>query len=157
MKKIKEILVVILSLAIIICNCTNIEAKKISKQNISDIYNFACSELWNLGFCDMKWYCTERTNSTGQKMNTKKKMNIIKKNMINAKKWDKVVKSLKGKKFQKIKKEWGIIYSESKRMYKELKKLNFEKMENNPDLKYNLKTNKFYNHLHKLMDAAYSI
>lgn len=156
-KKFKVTTIIILSLTIIMCNFTNVEAKKISKQNISDIYNFACDKLWNSGFCDMNWYCTERTDSIGQKMNPEKKMKKIKKYMSDAKKWDKVVKSLKGKKYKKLKKEWEIIYSESKRMYKELQKLDFEEIENDPDIKYDLKVNKFQNHLYKLMDVAYSL
>lgn len=157
MGKSKKFIVLILSLAIIMCNFTNVQSKSISKKNISDIYNFSCDKLWNGGFCDMNWYCNERTDSVGGKMNPKKKLKKIKKYMSDAKKWDKVVKSIKGKKYKKLKKEWKIIYSESKRMYKELKKLDFEEMKNNKDLVYDLKTDKFQNHLFKLMDAAYSL
>lgn len=157
MKKFKVVTTIILSLAIIMCNFINVEAKKISKQNISDIYNFACDKLWNSGFCDMKWYCKERTDSLGKKMNPEKKTKKIKKYMSDAKKWNKVVKSTKGKKYKKLKKEWKIIYSESKRMYKELQRLDFEEMKNDSELEYDLKTEKFYNHLYKLMDAAYSL
>lgn len=157
MKKIKVATIMILSLAIMMCNFTSVEAKKISKKNITDIYNFACGKLWNSGFCDMRSYCEGRTDSIGKKMNPEKKMKKIKKYMSDAKKWDKVVKSAKGKKYKKLKKEWGIIYSESKRMYKELQKLDFEEMKNDPKMKYDLKTSKFYDHLYKLMDAAYSL
>lgn len=157
MKKLKGTIILILSLAIIMYNFTNPKAKSISKKNISNIYNFSCDKLWNNGFCDMNWYCQGRTDSVGEKMNPEKRLKKIKKYMSDAKKWDKVVKSIKGKKYKKLKKEWKIIYSESKRMYKKLNKLDFEEMKNNQDLVYDLKTEKFQNHLYKLMDAAYSL
>ena len=150
----KKVFVIMLAIFIILLQTEDVEAAKISKKNIEDIYNFVVEDMWNDCICNFHWYYEYRTDSVGNEMNPEETLAKFNKVMKKAKKWDKVVKSLKGKKYKKLKKHWKVAYSEAKKIQKKLNKADFNAMRESNKY-YNLGYKKFEKYMYKIMEDFY--
>lgn len=125
--------------------------KKISKNNISNLYNFVVADMWNDCICNFSHYYEDRLDACGDEMDPEKTRTKFNKTMKKAAKWNKVVKSLKGEQYKNLKKHWKVLYSEAKKIQKKVNKADFEKMKSNKKV-YNLKADKFQKYMYKIME-----
>ena len=75
-----------------------------------DVYNWACEDIWNKGFCDIGWYVNEGTDSCGEPLDLDKTIARLKKSLQSKEKYNDFMNKLQGKKYKKIKKTWKTMY-----------------------------------------------
>lgn len=150
----RKLFVILFIVSLILLHTESVEAAKISKKNIEYLNSFVVGDMWNDCICNFNWYYEYRTDSVGNEMNPEETLAKFNKVMKKAKKWDKVVKSLKGKKYKKLKKHWKAAYSEAKKIQKKLNKADFNAMRLS-DKSYKLNCDKFEKYMYKIMEDFY--
>lgn len=91
------------------CKVSVKTSKKLNSKLI-DVYNWACEDIWNKGFCDIGWYVNEGTDSCGEPLDLDKTIARLKKSLQSKEKYNDFMNKLQGKKYKKIKKTWKTMY-----------------------------------------------
>ena len=134
---------------------TNNPITKISKDHIENLYSFA-TDLWNDCICNFSWYFSYRTDACGKEMDPDYILEKYDKLMKRAEKWDKVVKSFKGEKYQNLKKDWKEMYNEAKKIKKKLDNTDFDAMKDNKT-EFKLNVNKYRKYMSKVQNDVNKI
>lgn len=90
----------------------SIQTSRKLNDKVTDVYNWACDDIWNKGFCDIGWYVNDGTDSCGESLDLDKTIARLKKSLQNKEKYNGFMNKLQGKKYKKIKKTWNTMYRE---------------------------------------------
>lgn len=90
--------------------CT-VKVMKKSKINskLYDINAWVVEDVWNNGFCDIKWYIECGTDSCGRPMDLDESLDLLDDALSSRASYNSFILSLNGKKYKKIKKYWKLL------------------------------------------------
>ncbi len=95
------------------------------KDKFAEINNWIIGDIWNAGYCDLYHYAEDGKNNEGKKMNVEYSIKKFKKAYKKLGKYDRFIKSLKGKKYSALKDAWKEFKKESKSLNKTMNSLDW--------------------------------
>ncbi len=88
-----------------------------ASDKLNEINNFVVDNIWNNGYCNISWYISSGTDSTGEKLDINKTLKDLTASMTQLSVYDKYITGLKGGQYDSLKTAWKDLYNESQSLY----------------------------------------
>lgn len=130
-----------------------VKSKKSIQKKIMQIYDWTCGDIWNDGFCNIKWYIDDGTDSIGEPLDIEKTVANLNVALQKKEQYNKYMTTLQGKKYKKVKKIWKYLYKQMGIMQK---RMNEEMPRHDKNYKFP-NTDKFCDYVFKFWDFTFEM
>lgn len=130
-----------------------VKSKKSIQKKIMQIYDWTCGDIWNDGFCNVKWYISDGTDNIGEPLDIEKTVADLNVALQKKDQYNKYMTTLQGKKYKKVKKIWNYLYKQMGIMQK---RMNEEMPRHDENYKFP-NTDKFCDYVFKFWDFTYEM